>query len=105
MSDKLMDVEPEPATEVDATAASQKAAKAERGERTAENIRYGQTISEQGMGGQTTTSSGTANVEGGYGGTKEQVGKTADEDQQAAAQGRREQGYGGDRDMRRDIGA
>ena len=38
--------------------------KAERGEKTAENIRYGQGISEQGTGGQTTTSTGKANTEG-----------------------------------------
>lgn len=32
----------------------------ERAEKTADNIRYGQNISESGMGGMTTTSSGTA---------------------------------------------
>lgn len=35
--------------------------KAERGERTAENVRYGQTISEGGMGGKTTEAGGSAN--------------------------------------------
>ncbi len=35
--------------------------KAERGERTAENVRYGQTISEQGVGGKTTEAEGSAN--------------------------------------------
>lgn len=35
--------------------------KAERGEKTAENIRYGQTISEEGMGGKTTGAGGSAN--------------------------------------------
>ncbi|ETN43694.1 uncharacterized protein HMPREF1541_02853 [Cyphellophora europaea CBS 101466] len=39
------------------------------GEKTAENIRYGQNISESGMGGMTTTSTGEANQGGGYGGT------------------------------------
>lgn len=34
---------------------------AKRGEIVAENVRYGQAISEQGMGGTTTDSSGTAN--------------------------------------------
>lgn len=45
---------------------------AERGEKTAENVRYGQNISESGMGGMTTTTTGTANAEGGYGGTAAQ---------------------------------
>lgn len=45
---------------------------AERGEKTAENIRYGQNISESGMGGMTNTATGTANQEGGYGGTAAQ---------------------------------
>ena len=44
----------------------------ERGERTADNIRYGQNISESGMGGMTTTSTGQANHEGGRGGTEAQ---------------------------------
>ena len=35
--------------------------KAERGERMAENVRYGQTISEEGMGGETTEAGGSAN--------------------------------------------
>lgn len=33
----------------------------ERGEQTAENIRYGQKLSEEGMGGQTTGQQGQAN--------------------------------------------
>ncbi len=33
---------------------------AERGERTAANVRYGQALSEQGMGGMTNTVEGTA---------------------------------------------
>lgn len=35
--------------------------KTERGERTAENVRYGQNISEGGMGGKTTEAGGSAN--------------------------------------------
>lgn len=64
--------------------------KAERGEKTAENIRYGQGISETGMGGFTTTSSGGA----------DKVGDAAD-----AAQSRKAEGYGGEKDMDREIGA
>lgn len=44
----------------------------ERAQKTTENIRYGQNISESGMGGMTTTSTGSANQEGGYGGTAAQ---------------------------------
>lgn len=44
----------------------------DRADKTTENIRYGQNISESGMGGMTTTATGTANQEGGYGGTKAQ---------------------------------
>ncbi|KAF2233305.1 hypothetical protein EV356DRAFT_213692 [Viridothelium virens] len=129
MSDKLMDIEPggestqyesihtvtkphsksggqlgDASTEVDTTTAAQEEAKAARGERTAENIRYGQGISEHGMGGQTTTSGGVANTDGGYGGVREQVGKTAGSEGSDGA-GRTEQGYGGERDMGRDVGA
>lgn len=35
--------------------------KAERGQRLADNIRYGQQISEEGIGGKTTESEGTPN--------------------------------------------
>lgn len=42
----------------------------DHGDKTAENIRYGQNISESGMGGMTTTSSGKANSGEGYGGTE-----------------------------------
>lgn len=35
--------------------------KQEKGEKTAENIRYGQNVSESGVGGETTNSDGTAN--------------------------------------------
>ena len=53
----------------------------------AENIRYGQGISEGGMGGQTTASSGDAQQGQGFGGTEamgDEGGKSS----------RREQGYG-----------
>ena len=93
----------DPSTEVDDATASQEASKAARGERTAENIRYGQAISEQGMGGQTTTSSGQANVEGGYGGTEEQVGKSRGGEGEAGS--RTEQGYGEGNDMSQEVGA
>ncbi|CZS98466.1 hypothetical protein WAI453_005788 [Rhynchosporium graminicola] len=43
-------------------------AKAERGEKTAENIRYGEAISEHGFGGETVGNSGSAdNASGGQG--------------------------------------
>ncbi|KAK5175191.1 uncharacterized protein LTR77_000328 [Saxophila tyrrhenica] len=71
---------------------------AERGEKTAENIRYGQTISEGGMGGQTSVQQGEAEKEG-YG----RLGDKAEEGD--AKQERREQGYGGEKDMDREIGA
>jgi len=65
-----------------------------RGAQTAENVRYGQAISEQGVGGFTAPelNSGEPTQEGDFGG--EDLGKM-----------RREQGYGGNKDMRRDIGA
>lgn len=61
----------------------------ERGEKTAENMRYGQAISEQGVGGMTTTSSGEAQ-QGGYGGAE------ADKSKETVDGGasRRAQGYG-----------
>jgi hypothetical protein len=67
----------------------------------AEKIRYGQSIQEGGMGGQ-TNSTGEASTEGGFGGTERLKGEEGDDD---AAQSRRVQGYGGDKDMRRDVGA
>lgn len=48
-------------TQVDAVDEQQEQAKAERGEKTAENVRYGQNISEGGMGGMTTDSQGGGN--------------------------------------------
>jgi len=44
---------------------------ADRGQQTADNVRYGQNISESGMGGKTTTSSGDAQQDG-YGGAEAQ---------------------------------
>jgi len=51
------------------------------------------------MGGKTTSSSGEANG-GGFGGTE-----ALSEEGDSAAKERREQGYGGEKDMDRNIGA
>ncbi|KAK4540684.1 hypothetical protein LTR36_009015 [Oleoguttula mirabilis] len=76
--------------------------KSERGEKTAENVRYGQAISEEGgVGGVTQGQEGSAAQEG-YGGVKDQSGDGGDGE---AAQERRAEGYGGERDMDRSIGA
>lgn len=56
----------------------------------ADKIRYGQSIQEGGMGGKTNTVTGEAD-------------KATDED--STAKERREQGYGGSKDMDRTIGA
>lgn len=58
----------------------------DRGQQTADNIRYGQNISESGVGGKTTTSTGSAEQAGGYGGKAD--------DAEPQKQTRREQGYG-----------
>ncbi|EME48954.1 hypothetical protein DOTSEDRAFT_121502, partial [Dothistroma septosporum NZE10] len=79
-------------------AAKQQAA--QRGEQTAENIRYGQTISEGGMSGFTTGQQGSA-TQGGYG----QVQGNAEESDGDAASQRRKAGYGGDNDHNREVGA
>ena len=50
----------EPETEVDSTTSQMQQERTERGEKTAENIRYGESISEHGFGGETTTNSGEA---------------------------------------------
>jgi len=89
--------EPETTTDPSQTAEGQQA-RAERAARTTENIRYGQTLSEGGMGGKTTDASGEAAQEG-YGRLEDQPG---DSD---AAQSRKVQGYGGERDMNREVGA
>jgi hypothetical protein len=60
----------------------------DRGSKIAENIRYGQNISESGMGGMTTTSAGQANQEGGYGGTERNP------KQEEQGNSRTAQGYG-----------
>jgi hypothetical protein len=52
------------------------------------------------VGGKTTTSVGEAKAESGFGGTE----ALGDDDENAAKQ-RREQGYGGSKDMDRNIGA
>jgi hypothetical protein len=72
---------------------------AERGAQTSENIRYGQAISEQGVGGFTNSSSGEANQEG-YGQQQDQTSDTSD-----AIDSRKVAGYGGEEDMDRNIGA
>ncbi|KAF1939154.1 hypothetical protein EJ02DRAFT_265310 [Clathrospora elynae] len=66
----------------------------------ADKIRYGQSIQEGGMGGKTTSSTGEAKSEGGFGGTKAVDGEDGGEEKE-----RRAQGYGGGSDMDRDIGA
>ncbi|CAF9931653.1 MAG: hypothetical protein HETSPECPRED_008157 [Heterodermia speciosa] len=93
----------EPETQVDAVDEQQAQAKAERGEKTAENVRYGQGISEGGMGGMTTEGQGGGNqgfwgtlltvlfTDGGFGGTETQVGDGGDRE---AAGTREAQNYG-----------
>jgi len=61
--------------------------KAEKGENTAENVRYGQNVSESGQGGMTTGMGGSANQDG-NGGTKAQDGD------EKLVNARREQGHG-----------
>ena len=51
-------------TQVDATDSQQKEQQSEQGTKAAENIRYGQNISESGMGGMTTEAQGNANQAG-----------------------------------------
>ncbi|CAK4031645.1 Hypothetical predicted protein [Lecanosticta acicola] len=77
-------------------------ARSARGQKTAENIRYGQAISEGGMSGFTTGQAGSA-TQGGY-------GRKADEAESGdAAQSRRAAGYGDEQghgeDMNREVGA
>lgn len=54
-----LDVESE--TQTDAVAEQQEQDKADGGAQTAENVRYGQNMSEGGMGGKTTEAGGSAN--------------------------------------------
>ncbi|KAL8809988.1 MAG: hypothetical protein Q9223_002711 [Gallowayella weberi] len=77
----------EPETQPDAVTQQQEQDKADGGARTAENVRYGQNISEEGMGGKTTEAGGHAN-QGGDGSTY------AQDAQDSAEETREEQGYG-----------
>ena len=63
---------------------------AERWQQTADNVRYGQNVSESGMGGKTTTSSGDAQ-QSGHGGTETQTTELKNT--------RREQGMGPGNDV------
>ena len=63
-------------------------------------MRYGQTIQESGGGAGRTDTKGHANNEGGIGKVEKLNG-----DREEAAEQRKEQGYGGDKDMDRTIGA
>jgi hypothetical protein len=66
----------------------------------AEKMRYGQTIQESGGGaGRTEDAKGQASSEGGFGGTERMVEEEGD-----TARQRKVQGYGGDKDMDRNIG-
>lgn len=65
----------------------------------AEKIRYGQTIQESGGGGGKTSAEGHASSAGGFGGTER-----SDEVEGDAAQQRRAQGYGGEKEMDANIG-
>jgi hypothetical protein len=89
--------QPETAVDVQPEAAAKE--KAEKGEKAAEKIRFGQSISETGVGGFTTTSSGSVAQEG-YGRQQDKTSDTAD-----AVQSRKAEGYGGEKDMNREIGA
>ncbi|KAF2872921.1 hypothetical protein BDV95DRAFT_360580 [Massariosphaeria phaeospora] len=71
---------------------------------TADKIRYGQAIQEGGMGGKTDSVTGEAKSAGGFGGAKAKE-EGGGQDDGEAARTRREQGYGGEADMDRDIGA
>lgn len=61
--------------------------KSERGEKTAENVRFGEAISEHGFGGETTSSSGQAHQAG-------SDRRTEDARHGDQTQSRRAQGYG-----------
>ena len=74
--------------------------RAERGERTAENIRYGQTISEGGIGGMTKDQEGSV-TQGGYGRVADRSGLDSGD----SADSREASGYGGQQDMNKDVGA
>lgn len=76
-----------------------KAQHAEAGGRKAENMRYGQAISEQGVAGFTTGQQGSVQ-QSKTGSTATGSDSTASSDETRAASG-----YGGDKDMSQDIGA
>ena len=60
---------------------------ADRAQQTTENIRYGQNISESGMGGMTNSGGiGSAKQEGGYGGTKADAELEGDKNPRGAQQ-------------------
>lgn len=74
-------------TQPDAVPSETGQQKGERGQKTAENMRYGEAISEHGFGGETTGNSGVANQDG--------FGPTAmEESEEHAEKSRQEQGYG-----------
>ncbi|CAG8958330.1 hypothetical protein HYFRA_00000686 [Hymenoscyphus fraxineus] len=64
--------------------------KKQRGEKTAENIRFGQAISQQGFGGKIVGNMGSAEKASAYGGVKDDG--NAEKDTQRT---RKEMGYGG----------
>ncbi|KAH7356977.1 hypothetical protein BKA65DRAFT_495894 [Rhexocercosporidium sp. MPI-PUGE-AT-0058] len=77
--------QPSEDTEADVHRAAQQQ---ERGEKTAENVRYGEAISEHGLGGETVGNSGKADdVSAGNGGT-------SSEERVKQERARREMGYG-----------
>ncbi|GAB7346084.1 hypothetical protein MBLNU457_4843t1 [Dothideomycetes sp. NU457] len=94
-----------PETAVDYSPAAQKEANAEAGAKSAEKIRYGQTMSEQGMGGMTNSSTGEANQEVGYGGAQDNGSATEMGGDEQGVDDRLAQGLGGERDMNREVGA
>ncbi|KAI9804765.1 MAG: hypothetical protein M1825_001133 [Sarcosagium campestre] len=79
----------EKTTEADQVAETQRR---ERGERTAANIRYGQAISEGGMGGKTEGNDGVAESEG-FGKIE---AKEGEEDGSSTKDARKQQGYSGE---------
>ncbi|KAG4435364.1 hypothetical protein IFR05_009150 [Cadophora sp. M221] len=68
-------------TEADVPRSAQKQ---ERGDKTAENVRYGEAISEHGFGGETVGNSGKA----------DDAGQTSSEERVRLERARREMGYG-----------
>lgn len=69
-------------------------------------MRYGQTISEGGMGGQTDMAGqSSARTEGAYGRSTEASDPSMAAASDDAAAQRRAEGYGGDKDMDRNVGA